>query len=207
MVDWEYKDHERAFCQVPLEESVGRLVALFERYRPDVVVTYDDDGPYDHPDHVRASLVTMAAVERTGIPQKAYFTGMRRGRWDEVRRIMEEQGIGAARTAARDEGWEKRMAEMEAKITTTVDVGEFVDRKRRALGAHVSQMQSGFWGKLPDEAYDAHLRRRSPSCASSTAPARPCPKTTSSPAWSDPERPDGGPFPVRRWRRDDGWPR
>jgi LmbE family N-acetylglucosaminyl deacetylase len=156
MVDWDYRDHERAFCQVPLEESTARLVALFEQYRPDVVITYDHEGPYNHPDHVQASLITMAAVARTAIPKKTYFTGMRRGRWDEVRRIMEEQGVELPAPPPRNEEWERKMAEVEARITTTIDVAPYVDRKRRALGAHVSQMQSGFWGKLPDEAY-AHI--------------------------------------------------
>lgn len=156
MVDWQYKEHERAFCQVPMEESTARLVELFERYQPDVVVTYDHDGAYDHPDHVRASLITMAAVEQTNIPQKAYFTGMRRGRWDEVRRIMEEQGIEVPPAPPRSKEWEKRVAAMEAKITTTIDVSDLIDAKRTALGAHVSQMQGGFWGKMPEEAY-AHI--------------------------------------------------
>ncbi len=53
MPDWAYKDAECVFCNVPLEESVGRLVALVERYRPDVIVTYDDVGGYNHPDHLR----------------------------------------------------------------------------------------------------------------------------------------------------------
>jgi LmbE family N-acetylglucosaminyl deacetylase len=153
MVDWTFKDAEHAFCQVPLEESVGRLVALFEAYRPDVVITYDHEGAYQHPDHVQASLVTMAAVEQTGIPQKAYFTGMRRGRWDEVRRILEEQGVELPAPPPRDEAWERRIAEAEAKITTTVDCGERVEQKRKALAAHASQIQQSWFGKLPDEAY------------------------------------------------------
>src|SRR5918996_1158827 len=45
MADWEHKGHEDAFCNVPLDAAADRLIALFEKYRPDVVVTYDQEGP------------------------------------------------------------------------------------------------------------------------------------------------------------------
>src|ERR1700738_212345 len=51
MADWEYKERPEAFCNVAVDEAAGRLVELFELYRPDVVVTYDDFGGYNHPDH------------------------------------------------------------------------------------------------------------------------------------------------------------
>jgi N-acetyl-1-D-myo-inositol-2-amino-2-deoxy-alpha-D-glucopyranoside deacetylase len=73
MPDWEYKDRPEAFCNVPIDEVGNRLAKLFELYSPDVVVTYADNDGYDHPDHVRASRVTQAAVERTGIAKKAYL--------------------------------------------------------------------------------------------------------------------------------------
>ena len=61
----------------PVFEAADKLARLFETYRPDVVVTYNEDGAYNHPDHIQASRVTMAAVERTGIPKKVYLSAMR----------------------------------------------------------------------------------------------------------------------------------
>jgi len=52
MPDWDYKERSEAFCNVPLEEVTGRVGALIERYRPQVVISYDPEGPYQHPDHV-----------------------------------------------------------------------------------------------------------------------------------------------------------
>src|SRR5262245_36081588 len=40
MAEWEYQGHEDAFCNVPLDTGAGRLLELFEKYRPDVVITY-----------------------------------------------------------------------------------------------------------------------------------------------------------------------
>src|SRR6476646_10640153 len=62
MLDWEHKDRPDVFCNVPVDEAAERLSELFDRYQPDVVVTYDELGGYDHPDHIHASRVAMAAV-------------------------------------------------------------------------------------------------------------------------------------------------
>src|SRR5689334_7009894 len=44
MAEWDFKGHADAFCNVPLDESTGRLIALLEKYRPDVVIADDDQG-------------------------------------------------------------------------------------------------------------------------------------------------------------------
>lgn len=51
-----------AFARADLELAARRLGALLHERRPDVVVTYEPDGGYGHPDHVRAHEVTMRAV-------------------------------------------------------------------------------------------------------------------------------------------------
>lgn len=55
-----------SFTHRPLEDAAADLVALLEQVRPDVVIGYDDEGTYGHPDHVRAHQVTAAACENTG---------------------------------------------------------------------------------------------------------------------------------------------
>ncbi|MDN5820140.1 MAG: PIG-L family deacetylase [Brachybacterium sp.] len=57
-----------SFSLRPLEEAVDDLVALLQTVRPDVVIGYDDEGTYGHPDHVRAHHVAVAASARAGIP-------------------------------------------------------------------------------------------------------------------------------------------
>ena len=52
---------EGCFALVPLEESAGRLVEVMRRFRPHVVTTYDENGGYPHPDHVRCHEVAVAA--------------------------------------------------------------------------------------------------------------------------------------------------
>lgn len=52
----------RRFVDADEAETVGELVALIRELRPHVVVTYDPDGGYGHPDHIRAHDVCTAAV-------------------------------------------------------------------------------------------------------------------------------------------------
>jgi LmbE family N-acetylglucosaminyl deacetylase len=153
MPEWEYKDWPEAFCNVPVDVAAGRLGALIERYRPDVVVTYDEDATYDHPDHRHCSAVTIAAVERTGIARKLYFTAMRRHDWEGFRQALLDAGMELPEEAEPDPDWVARMDAIEARITTTVDIGPYVARKRAALTAHASQIEESFFGKLPDEAF------------------------------------------------------
>lgn len=154
MSDWEHKGHPDAFCNAPVDESVNKLVALFEKYRPDVVVSYNPDSPYDHPDHVQASRITIAATERTGIPSKLYYTGMRGNRFARMRELLEEAGVELPPRPAPNPDWVKKAQELEALITTTVDVRPYVDRKLDALRAHESQIQNFFWNKIPRDAME-----------------------------------------------------
>ena len=54
------------FIDADEREAVGALVAIIRELRPHVVVTYDPQGGYGHPDHVQAHVVTTAAVAAAG---------------------------------------------------------------------------------------------------------------------------------------------
>jgi LmbE family N-acetylglucosaminyl deacetylase len=155
MVDWQYKDRPEVFCNVAVDDAAERLSSLFEQFQPDVVVTYDELGGYDHPDHVHASRVTMAAVERTGIPSKAYFTAFRRSMFDRFRTILEEHGVDVSQIPQPNPEQLRMLDAVEARITTAIDVGPFVERKRVALATHASQIAESFWAGMPTEAFGA----------------------------------------------------
>ena len=54
------------FADADEREAVGALVAIIREQRPHVVVTYDPEGGYGHPDHVQTHAVTTAAVAAAG---------------------------------------------------------------------------------------------------------------------------------------------
>jgi N-acetyl-1-D-myo-inositol-2-amino-2-deoxy-alpha-D-glucopyranoside deacetylase len=58
--------HQQRFIDADPREAVGALVAIIRELRPHVVVTYDAEGGYGHPDHIHAHEVTMAAVAASG---------------------------------------------------------------------------------------------------------------------------------------------
>jgi LmbE family N-acetylglucosaminyl deacetylase len=152
MADWEHKGHVDAFCNVPLDIATDRLVPLYEKYRPDVVVTYNQEGGYNHPDHIQASRIALAAAERTTIPKKLYLTASRGNRFARIRQILEESGVELPPRPEPSPEWVKKTAEQEARISTVVDVRPYVERKLEALRTHASQVQDSFWSKLPTEA-------------------------------------------------------
>src|SRR5437868_2530507 len=63
MVDTDDNKDPRSFHQATLEEAAGKLAVLIREERPDVVVTYAEDGVYGHPDHIKAHFVTNAALD------------------------------------------------------------------------------------------------------------------------------------------------
>ncbi len=78
MTGWPSNDAPGSFWQTPVQEGAARLAELMRHYRPDVVVTYDENGFYGHPDHIQAHRITMAALEMTALTPKVYWTTMPR---------------------------------------------------------------------------------------------------------------------------------
>ncbi|MFC1439845.1 PIG-L family deacetylase [Streptacidiphilus sp. N1-10] len=149
MVGWEANQRPEAFANIPLEESAGRLAELMERYRPDVVVTYDENGAYGHPDHIQAHLITMAAIKAvrgSGIPAKFYYTAISRTRIEEMFAYLRATGAEVGDFELPDD-----FGNSDEEITTVVDVSPYVERKRKALEAHASQGENIFMLRLSEE--------------------------------------------------------
>jgi LmbE family N-acetylglucosaminyl deacetylase len=152
MADWDYRNRADAFCNISIGEAADRLVRLFEQYRPDIVVTYADDAGYDHPDHVQTTRVTMAAIDRSGIPKKGYWSLIRASAFARFRDLLVEQGVEIDLPQPGPEVVQ-RMKQLEERITTTIDVRPFVERKRAALQLHASQIEESFFATLPADAF------------------------------------------------------
>ncbi|MGI5291481.1 PIG-L family deacetylase [Nonomuraea polychroma] len=148
MEGWAANSHPDAFANVPVEVAAGRLAALIEHYRPQVVVTYDETGGggYGHPDHVQAHRITAAAVESTGIPDKFYYTAIPRASIKRMFEMMREHGIDLGFEPSDDFGTP------DERVTSVVDVTPYVERKLKALEAHESQGENIFLFRMPPEA-------------------------------------------------------
>jgi N-acetyl-1-D-myo-inositol-2-amino-2-deoxy-alpha-D-glucopyranoside deacetylase len=71
-------DHERAFWRADVDAAAALLLEVIREIRPQVMITYDPNGFYGHPDHIQAHRVAMRAAELAGDegPQKIYWTAM-----------------------------------------------------------------------------------------------------------------------------------
>jgi LmbE family N-acetylglucosaminyl deacetylase len=154
MLEWDYKGRPDAFCNVPIDVVAGRIGELIAKYRPQVLVTYDDEGAYQHPDHVHASRAAQAAATASGIPAKVYLSTMKGSNWRKIWDALREAGEEVpAWDNDSPEAQERaqRALESEARITSTVDIRAVLDRKRAALFAHGSQINDSWFSKLPAE--------------------------------------------------------
>jgi LmbE family N-acetylglucosaminyl deacetylase len=148
MAGWAGNQDPNAFCNAPVGPAAAAVAELIERYQPQVVVTYDDNGGYGHPDHIQAHRVAMAAVDGTTQTAKLYFTARRRSQAERLLELRQRLGLGSrpgrpprASPAGIDD----------AAITTIVDTRVALERKRAALAAHASQLADTFFVKLTDE--------------------------------------------------------
>ncbi|HEY8524524.1 MAG TPA: mycothiol conjugate amidase Mca [Acidimicrobiales bacterium] len=166
-----------AFANAPLDEAVGRLVAVIRRERPQVIVTYPDEQKhYPHPDHLRVHEISIAAFERAGDPHafpgtgepwqplKLYYSVWSRRRIELRHKRFAELGLESPYS---DE-WLQRPSQ-DDRITTTIDVTGYAEVRLDALLAHETQIDptSPFWFGLPREEevaihpYDDYILARS----------------------------------------------
>jgi len=141
MVGTPENDDPRSFHQASLDEAAAKLASILREERPDVVVTYDADGTYGHPDHIKAHLVTNAAldlVEKEGWqPRKVYYTAIPRSLMEKFMEQVPEED--------RRNDTIRIIGTPDELVTTRVDVSDLVDRKREAFAAHVTQNDPNSW--------------------------------------------------------------
>jgi LmbE family N-acetylglucosaminyl deacetylase len=141
MMGWASNDDPDVFWQVDVTSAAERLAELIRRYQPDVVVTYDENGFYGHPDHIQAHRITMAAVEMTDIPAKVYWTTFPRSMMAEFERAMVELGADWDEPAV-DGQPEVQIGLPDEQVTTMVDAREFGRQKYDSLAQHASQTEN-----------------------------------------------------------------
>ena len=143
---------EGCFALVPLEESTRALVKVILEFRPHVVTTYDENGGYPHPDHIRCHEVTMAAYEAAADPE--YFP--EDGQPWEIKKVYYSHGFIRKRLELFQEEYERRgepfpmadwlkkwkteRGDMMVRVTTQVTCGDYFPQRDDALRAHATQI-------------------------------------------------------------------
>ncbi|MFI8454796.1 PIG-L family deacetylase [Kitasatospora sp. NPDC085464] len=154
MMGWPTNDAPGSFWQTPVEEGAARLAELMRRYQPDVVVTYDENGFYGHPDHIQAHRITMAALELTDMTPKVYWTTAPHSMVRRFGEVMREFGADFEEPEQSEAGEMPEIGLPDEEITTWVDTTEFADQKFDALAAHASQGENIFFLRMGKERFN-----------------------------------------------------
>ncbi|MGH7750096.1 MAG: mycothiol conjugate amidase Mca, partial [Candidatus Dormibacteria bacterium] len=150
------------FAAVPLEMPVADLVRLVREFRPHVVVTYDENGGYPHPDHVRCHEVSVAAFDAAGDPDrypeagapwqplKLYYShGFSRKRMQ----LFHEALLAAGAQSPFGEWlqrWDSSRPDVLERVTTQVECGAYFEVRDEALRAHATQIDpASRWFAVP----------------------------------------------------------
>ncbi|MDQ1745941.1 MAG: N-acetyl-D-myo-inositol-2-amino-2-deoxy-alpha-D-glucopyranoside deacetylase [Frankiaceae bacterium] len=143
-------DRPDCFWQADMDEAVGALVAVVREVRPQVVVTYNENGGYGHPDHIQAHRVAVAAYDAAADParypdagppwqpSKLYYLALpksflRQG-FEMMRQMGEELPFGVSSPDDLPFGDE------DDTVTTQVDARDYLDAKLDAMRAHATQI-------------------------------------------------------------------
>jgi mycothiol conjugate amidase Mca len=162
------------------EEALGRLVRLVRHYRPQVLVTYNEDGGYGHPDHLQCHRVTAAAFDAAAdparfpeagpawAPSKFYATAWSREamrafraemkarglRWprdnDAEEEVKADEATQASAEATEQVEEEEEWGQPEETITAFIDTRGYAKVVHEALRQHRTQ-PVGFFTELPDD--------------------------------------------------------
>ncbi|MEU7529194.1 mycothiol conjugate amidase Mca [Saccharothrix sp. NPDC042600] len=155
---------EGCFALTPLEESVPPLVAVIREFRPHVIVTYDENGGYPHPDHIRCHEVSVAAWDAAGDPDrypeagepwqplKLYYShGFSRAKLLAFHEALIEQGQESP-YAEWLAGWDADRPDVIERVTTRVECAEYFPVRDEALKAHATQIDpDSRWFAVPLE--------------------------------------------------------
>jgi N-acetyl-1-D-myo-inositol-2-amino-2-deoxy-alpha-D-glucopyranoside deacetylase len=152
MIGTPANERPRAFWNADLDEAVDHAVAVVREVRPQVVVTYDENGGYGHPDHIQAHRVAMAAVTAAADPAHRPELGpawdVAKVYWACVPRSVLHAGAEALAALGEDAPFRPQpggvddvpFAVPDELVTAAVDGRAHAARKDAALRAHATQI-------------------------------------------------------------------
>jgi LmbE family N-acetylglucosaminyl deacetylase len=162
-------DAPHCFWRADVGEAADRLVHLLRDERADVLLIYDENGNYGHPDHIQVHRVGVRAARLAGTPQVLEATVSR----DVVRSFVAEavaSGFASPEDLPDFDDPDLVFGMPDDIITTRVDVRPWADRKLAAMRAHESQVGDlGTFVSMPFEAFresmgtESFIRRGVPS--------------------------------------------
>lgn len=137
MTGWPQNAEPGAFVNADVEKVARTVAALIDEVDGSVVVTYDENGFYGHPDHVMANRVTRRAIELSSAAQRLYYPVVPRGVLARFISGAQEQGVFLP-------AWvlDAVPDTPDELVATTMDVSPYALAKQEAIAAHASQIDN-----------------------------------------------------------------
>jgi mycothiol S-conjugate amidase len=171
---------EGCFALTPVQEAAEPLVRAIREFRPQVILTYDENGGYPHPDHIMTHKVTMAAFDAAADPDAYpesgdpwqplklyYFVSFHPEKYVALHEEMLRRDMESPYTEIFDRWAKEDEKRHPVEITTRIPCGDFFEVRAAALRAHATQVDpDGAWFACPIEVQqtawpteDYHLAR------------------------------------------------
>lgn len=143
-------ERPECFWRADLDEAVRELVAIMREVRPQVVITYDENGGYGHPDHIQAHRVAVAAYDASGDParwpelgepwqpSKLYYTAIPKSVLAQGMELLKDSGLELFEGV--DSVEDLPVGTPDELVTTEIDASDQLDAKVAAMRAHRSQI-------------------------------------------------------------------
>lgn len=134
MRGWPQNTRPTAFMNADVDRVGATLGALLDEVDASVVVTYDEQGFYGHPDHVMTHRVTRRALELASSPRRLYYPVAPRG-------VLSRFVAGAVEQGVVLPAWlsDAGAGTPDDLVSTTLDVAACSSLKQAAIAAHASQ--------------------------------------------------------------------
>lgn len=155
---------EGCFALQDPRDIAREIVGVIRDFKPHVIITYDENGGYPHPDHLMVHEASMIAWEKAGeegfapdrgepwVPLKLYYThGFISQRMQLFHDVLIREGKPSP-YAPMLERWERNRADIMARVTTQVECADFFANRDEALRAHATQIDpaGAFFGTPVD---------------------------------------------------------
>jgi LmbE family N-acetylglucosaminyl deacetylase len=146
-------DLEDAFWRADVEDAARRLAGILDEESADVVVIYDENGTYGHPDHIQVHRVGKRAAELAATPN-VFMATINRDHIFKMIQQAKDMGLDVPDDVADFDP--ESFGVPESRITTAVDVLAQIDLKMASMRAHASQIPpDNFLLTMPAEAFAA----------------------------------------------------
>ena len=148
MKGWPENDHPNAFMNVDVDAVARTIASIFDEEEAAVVVTYDENGFYGHPDHIQANVVTRRAINFSSSVARLYYPVVPRG-------VITRFVAGAKDLDLSMPAWvlDAGTNIPDELVATTMDVGAYARLKQEAMATHASQIDNGDLVRMNEELF------------------------------------------------------